>query len=557
MGNRGGWGLLIILGLAISTTVMGQSGLLYLNGEPLSLEGEILQQDGELQLPLVEFGLRLGLGIDVDEGWVTVRGMRQRLSLEASTLLTRDDRLYAELEWLLSFVDGSLHQVGGDTYVETRPARLMGIDVSSHAIVLRWSGFTQHESSISKHALSDVLYVHWPHARLEIDSHVVRVGESDIQEVRLTESSDGVQLTIALEAGTALATHQVDAESAYVLTLTVADSATTESVIRLQSDWAVHEWRSESSERAMQAIYVSSWRARYRLSPSVPTENLVQPAPLENLQASCGGVAAVSLRCPSDPAGCLVIDGIPYAIPQTPEHVLGVDIFGRWNVFSSLCTTSLKHAGRALSVEGVNRPLAYGEVVVYSPGYSGDVARGVPGSFTALKIREDRVVSVYHGPFVPEDPSAILVVASGEAKARLSLIQLGDPIELICDFVHAASSYSQAVSTGPLLIADGLIQAVDTLGPDSEILHGGTLLASDWQGGLYFLAFSSDETAAEPWRLSDVVSVLDTLPTSLKDAVLLSACPQASLSYTTDAGTYLLGARTPYSLALSLIPLAP
>ena len=44
---------------------------------------------------------------------------------------------------------------------------------------------------------------------------------------------------------------------------------------------------------------------------------------------------------------------------------------------------------------------------------------------------------------------------------------------------------------------------------------------------------------------------------SLKDAVLLSACPQASLSYTTDAGTYLLGARTPYSLALSLIPLAP
>ena len=319
-----------------------------------------------------------------------------------------------------------------------------------------------------------------------------------------------------------------------------------------------HEWENEAANRVIDYVYVEAWRDRFRLLPTVPTEGYQSTATLETILRETSAVATISIDCPGElmETECLIMNGIPYVVPDTPSEVLAIDLFGRWSTFSSLCSVSAKHAGKLIDVDGVNKPLVYGEVVVYTAGYAGAIARGIPGSFSVIKIRNDRVVSVYQGPFVPEDASAILLVASGEAKATLAAIQLGDPIKVVCQFIHADGTYPYAVTAGPQVMGDGIL--IPSGNPFEAMLPmtSGTLLACDWQGGLYLLAFEGGVQGDldGSWSVADI---LHTLPTVIKDAVLLSTCGRGAIAYTRSDGTFQLGAQDPIRLTLSLIPLAP
>ena len=164
---------------------------------------------------------------------------------------------------------------------------------------------------------------------------------------------------------------------------------------------------------------------------------------------------------------------------------------------------------------------------------------------------------MYQGPFVPEDPSAILVVASGEAKSRLSLIELGDPVDLVCAFPHAEGAYTHVVSAGPLVIANGLIVLDGQQTDDIAQLPGGTVLACDWQGGLYLLSFAGMGALGNDTASRGLLDVLASLPTALKDVVLLSSCGRNAIAYSGVSGAFQLGSQDLSRLALSLIPLTP
>ena len=559
MCNRRVGGVLIVLWLAISIVGVAQSGLLYLNEEPLSLVHPIIQQGESILVPLEEFCPFIGLEISSSEGQTVLRGAGFRQAFDEELFYVQDDIAYVSLNWVLGLLGGEIHRVGGDIYIRTRRTEVVDVEVSPSQLIVRLTGFSPYEITVSTQGLSEVLLLHWPHSLLGVEAQLIRVGESDIQQVRVVGSSAGVKLSIALEPGTILATEQLETDDFYSLTLRVAEEAYRESIIELSDQIAVHEWADAAGERSVDYVYVESWRDRFRLTPTVSASGYQATTSLDAILNDNSAVLAISADCSWDPSSteCLVMSGIPYLVPDAPTEVLAIDLFGRWKMFSSLCAIDIKHAGQLIAVDGVNRPLAYGEVVAYAPGHVGSIARGIPGSFTVIKIRENRVVSVYQGPFAPEDSSAILVVASGEARAKLSLIQLGDPIELCCQFPQAEGTYPHAVAAGPQMICDGAVTLSDDQRDEVSDFLGGTVLACDWQGGLYLLAFAGQDNSDPDQNSWSLLDTLYSLPTSIKDAVLLSSCEQNAIAYSSTSGTFQLGSQDPIRLALSLIPIAP
>jgi hypothetical protein len=558
MRNRRVGGVLVALWFVLSMMVTAESGLLYLNEEPLSLSHPIVQQSTSILVPLEEFCSHIGLGISFAENGIVLRGPGFRQSFEMDAFSTQNGIVYVSIDWLLEWVGGEIHQVGGDIYLQTTRPLIVDVEVSATEVTVHLSGFSSHVLSRVQQGLSEVLTISWPHSELGMNAQLIRVGESDIQAIRMVDSVTGVELAITLEPGTILATEQLETEAFYALTFRVAEAATVESILEVDEGIAVHEWEDAAAAHSINYIYVEAWRDRFRLRPTVPMSGYQSSASLQTMLQESSSVAAISVDCALDPeeTECLVMNGIPYLVPDTPSEVLAIDLFGRWSTFSSLCSVEVKHSGRRIDIDGVNRPLGYGEVMIYAAGYGGEIVRGVPGSFVAIKVRENRVVSVYQGLFVPEDSTAILLVASGEAMSRLAAIQLGDPIEVICQFLHADGTYPYAMSAGPQIMGDGVLLPPDNPLEDPALPSSGTVLACDWQGGLYFLAFAGDvsDDLEQPWSLGDI---LLALPTMLKDAVLLSSCEGHAIAYVTNDGTFQLGPKAPIRLALSLIPLTP
>ena len=557
MRSRGVGGILAVLWFVISITGFAQGGLLYLNEEPLSLIHPIIQQGTSLLVPLEEFCPLVGLELTQAEGSTILRGSGFRRAFDPDMFLYEDRIAYASLDWLLGSVKGTMHQVGGDAYLRTERPQIIAVEASASQVTVRLTGFTSHEVALSQQGLSDVLTITWPHGKLGLDAGLIRIGESDIQAVRFVSSANGVDLAMTIEAGTNLAAEELETEAFYSMTFSVADSASVESVIEIGEGIAVHEWEGAEKNCTIDYVYVEAWRDQFRLLPAVPTEGYQSTASLQTMLEESSSVVAVSLDCPLEPSvtECLVMRGIPYHVPDVPSEVLAIDLFGRWSTFSSLCAVTIKHAGTLIDVDGVNRPLAYGEIVIYTSGYSGSMARGIPGSFSVIKIRENRVVSIYDGPFVPTDTSAILLAASGDARARLTDIQLGDSIGVLCDFLHADGTYPYAVTAGPQLMGDGILfdsgtpQVVDSI-------ESGTVLACDWQGGLYLLVFGGVGSSAGE-EVGSLADILHGLPTVIKDAVLLSSCRRSAIAYVRGNDTFQLGIQDPIRLALCLIPLAP
>jgi hypothetical protein len=558
MAGRGVWGGLVILWMTFSVGVLAQTGLLYLNEEPVSLPNPVIQQGAAILVPFVEFASRLGLDVTESDERFMVRGAGFRQFVGRESLLVKEGVAYIGLDQVVELVGGVVHRLGGNVYVETPRSEFLDVDATSTQITVRLSQYTSYASISTEQPLSDVVLITWPNCTLGIDAQLIRVGESGIQEVRLVGTRTAVELSIRLEPGTTLATEEQEADDAYAVTFRVAETGFHQSVIELDSDVTVHEWTSADASRAVDFLHVEFWRDRFRLTPMIPTSGDSSADTLESILEAHDAIAAVSVEYAGEDSepDCLIIDAIPYRIPETPARILAVDLFGRWTSFSSQCAVSLKHNGRMISVDGVDRPLSYGEIVAYAPGYQGTIARGIPGTFTAIKIRSKRVVSVYQGPFVPQDATAIVVVASGEAKALLSLVQLGDPMDIVCTFLNKEGTYLHAVSSGPMLVQDGARSLSDEEFDALSALSGGTVLACDWQGGLYLLTFQSlpSEQHEEGWNVLDALA---KVPTVIKDAILLSPHAERSLAYKTASGTFLLGDDLLSGLAFGLVPIAP
>jgi hypothetical protein len=530
----------------------------YVNDALPALTHPILAEGGSILVPIEGFGLAIGIETTIDNARLVLRWCGGWRGLSADRYAVRDGIPYATLEWMVGLIGGEIHRVGETWYVETATATLEGVEATAERVVFRFDGFVPIAISESDDGTELLVTIH--HCRSEVQPRLIVLGEGGVESVRLPSGTPNrVDVWITLQDGTAVRTQTYESLGFYSFCLETADRPAMETIIQIGEGLALHESTTVVSTETVCAdwLYVEAWRDRYRLAPTFPSTGFETLASIEELADSSNAVAAVNLGCSRLPlpVDLLTINGTPYVDDGETHDGLGLDLFGRWTYFSGEAFIYAKHGGGRIPIDDVNCALQYGEVIAYPPGYVGTIARGVPGSFTVVKVRSDRVVSVSEGPFVTADPTATLLVASGEAKARLSLVQLGDALSLECGIGPERVSFSHAFSASPVLVDSG-IPAVIPESSSQDPPSGWVVLATDWHGGLTLLSFVR-ETGSEGEILGDLILFLTSMSVPIRDAIVLSRCGENTLIVRDPSSVYRLGSGDLYALALCLVPLSP
>ncbi len=551
-------GIAVCLLFVASWPVCATRDAVFVNGEVLSLDPPILEEGGSILVPVEGFGLALGVETTAEADRLLLRWSGGRRSLTTDRCAIRDGVAYATLEWMAGLVGADLHRVGETWYVETSPATLEEMEATTDGLILRFDGFVPITVDEAPSGKELRLTLH--HCRTDVPAQLTVLGGSTIDSIRLPIGvRDRVEIQIVLGDAAVVCTSTYDSGDFYSYALEASDRPGMEMVLQIDDRIVLHRLSESRSAGAIRAdwLYVEAWRDRYRLAPVFPMTGFETLAPIEDLAASSGAVAAINLGCPrtAAPIDVLIANGRPYTVCEGADEGLGLDLFGWWTYYSAEASVYAKHGGGRIRIDDVNRQLLYGEVVAYPPGYVGAIARGVPGTFTVIKVRSDRVVSVYEGPFVAADPTAMLVVASGEAKPRLSLIRLGDALSVECGFGHDGLSFEHAFSAGPILIDSGT--PVDLPETSSETpARGWTVLATDWHGGLILLAFELRAGSAEE-ATGELMELLAAMPVPIRDAIVIGRCSGGALAVRDRSSIYRLGSGEPFALALCLVPLSP
>jgi hypothetical protein len=554
----------VVRGVAVCLLVVTSWGAhavaaaIYVNDVQLSLTRPILLEGGSVLVPMVEFGRAVGIDTTAETDRLVLRWAGSRRSVAIDRYAMRDGVPYAGLEWVVGLVGGEIHRVGEAWFVETASTALVDFEATSERVILRFDAF----APIVVDASDDGRLLHLTvyNSTSEVGPQLIVLGDEGIESVRVPSASAGrVEVRVEIGEGTVVRTQTVESPGFYSFTLETALQPAEASIVRIAEGIDLHEEMLVLSDVPVRAewLYVDAWRDRYRLMPTFPTTGFGTLASIEELAASANAVAAVSLGCGRDPlpVDLLVIAGTPYVAEEDAAGGLALDLFGWWTYCTGPTTLYGRHGGQRIAIDDLNRPLQYGEVIAYSPGYVGPIAYGVPGSFTVIKVRSDRVVSVSEGPFVTADSSATLLVASGEAKGRLSLVRLGDALSLECGIGASATCYDHAFTAGPVLVDSGTFAEVPTLdGP--SVSPGWSVLATDWHGGLILLSFVR-ESSGEAEAVGDLLALLRSMPVPIRDAIVLGRCGGSTLVLRDGASLFRLGSGEPYALALCLAPLAP
>jgi len=553
-------GIMVSGVLLVSLPFLANEGPLYVNDSLVDLIPQRIQADGTPLVPLVEFGRIIGIeAMRSDDGREFILRWRSRRShFDAERFPLRNGIFYAGLDWIVGLVEGKIHRLGDAIYVEVDRPALDGVEATENRLVLRFSGFVPETGVRSEDGTE--LRLTFANCRCGVSPQWIVLGATGIRSVRLQAQGPGeVEVLVALEGELPLRIERSAAADFYSFTVEITERPEEESILEL-GGLTVHDLTTSfSGGRMVEAEYlvIESWRTRYRLAPAFPAAGLGSEDSIEAIAQHAAADVAISLGCRGggERYPVLVIGGIPYAVSDGACDVVGIDLFGRWEVFSSVATVYAKHAGTRIPIDGVNRAVAYGEAVAYPPGYEGIFARGVPGSFTVMKIRSGRVVSIHEGPFIFSDPTATLIVASGEARGRFSLVQLGDPLSLGCNWSGSDRTIVHAFPAGPMLIQDGRVTGA-SVSSDSEDPSRVSVLATDWHGGMILLSLSR-ESPSVVTILDDVVALLGRLPVPIKNAAVLHTHDECAFAVRNPSSCDRFGSKGSFALALCLLPLAP
>jgi len=553
---RGGWiATIVVLSLLLfATATCGEEESLFLNGKTIQLESPVVVEDGETLVPLREFGHLVGVeAVDGPKGAMTLRWRDGRRNVETVSLPVFDGLTYAALEWLVDLSGGSVRRLGRTTYVETRPAVLDELDVSEERVVLRFDAFAPVEViTIGMELLS--LRFHHCVASFTQRSVVLAAGPMLRVDARST-TTGGVDLIVALREIGALRIERFETAGFYSVTVGVGAEPHAESVSEISENVRLHEAELALSSGSALLAYVriENWRAGFRVRPAHALSGLGDVVALDQIVRAHAAVAGIAV---GEELGLLVVDGVPMNLSESAVDVLAIDAFGRLSGIRTAGSSLLSVEGIDIPLDDVNRPLHYGEAIAYPPGYDGEMARGVPGALTVLKLRSERVVSVYHGTFVDRDPTATLIVASGDACARFSAISLGAAARLVCPagtIDGRDELLENAVTIESVLVRDGVdLQAEG--GRETIFARAWSLIATDWHGALILLTIARDDRSAGA-TLDDVRSFLRTLPVPIRDAFILNSGGPSALVLS-DGGVHELGGGDRTAVGLLLVPIA-
>ena len=550
----------VVLALLLSVVwVCGAGERLLVNGEEINPALRVSSDDGSILVPLAEFGRLIGLEAEPIDGGerIVLRWNGGRDTVSRHELSERDGTLYVSLAGVVGLVGGKMYRIGEAAYIETDVAALTDFDVVDGRVVLRFDGFVPDE--IVERS-EDSLRIRFHHCRLSLPARSIVLADGAMAEARLVSlPANAGELVIRLRQSGEMQIRRHVREGFFSVSLGFAGETYRETLTRVGGGMTVREvemgWPNGPTR--INAVTIDAWRDRYRLCPSIPKTGIGTTTSLAHMAGVAGADLAIDA---GSSIGLCVADGVPICVDGGGRRVLCTDLFGRLSLLEPDVSLYLDASGIRIPVDGINRPIGYGEVTAYSPGYVGQSARGVPGTFTVIKIRSGRIVSVYNGAFVFEDPTATLIVASGEAKAGLSLLSLGDRAELVCIRNDDGSRIREAIGIGPILFEAGV--AVDMAiasgpaGPplDSDASVAWSLLVTDWHGGLTLVSVVRDGSSRGA-TLSELLAFLRSLAAPIRDAIVLNSGASSSLVFRDDRSLHEVSSEDVFPIGLCLIPI--
>ena len=559
---RTGWAAGILVGLfAFLLPAVGKEGSVFLAGEPFPLQQVLHDEQGRLLVPLEAFGLRAGVEVIEleEEGLVRLHWGEEWAFLPTDDLTRHEGSFYIALEDLIEQIEGAIYRIGEDIHVDIEFHTLISLETSADRFVARFDGYLPYETLSSEPGKIRLRFHRCALGPdLEPSTFVDPVGP-------LTSAIFSIVFPDAVDVLLEFSEHlfpqirRICTSGFHSVSITFGQRPTVEVETEILPHLSYCNVETDFGKGPVkfEILHVENWRQGYRLRLALSEGGVGVLGAVGAIREAQQAQLAIGAN-PFDsgtclPIGLLIIDDTALSISDAPHTALGIDLYGRLSFFQAAASLHLQSGEAFIPIDDVNRPIQPNELIAYTEDYNGTIARGTTEPFCIIKIRADRVVSIQNTPYIIADPSATLLVASGEARTSISQLVIGD--EAIFDYALGPDVplVTDVVSAGPRLIASGEI-VPDAPQSDSTAAH--TVLATDWYGGLYLLAVSeaSDSVGTS---YEDILTILRDRPTQIKDALVLASGAFSALSFREEKTYRDTTCNADVAVALVLIPVGP
>lgn len=539
--------------------------LLWVNSDQVILLHPAFRDAGQVMVPLLECGRLVGLEasyVDQDASIIT-RSSKGRKLFPVEHFFIRNRIAYVSLTELAELTGARIHTVGEEIYVETEPVSLTSFDPTSDEVTVRFDSFVPCRTI---EAGGGRIRLRFYHCSLAAASQWLAFSEGPISSVELREGrNQTVELTIDFSSAYLPQLKRFSSAGLYSLSLVFDHESQAKEKEEILPWITYNQIQSDLGHGTVRTnyLYIDSWRDHYQLSPAIPLNGVGNLAYLRDIAQFHGAPVAINTNffdtVTNIPVGLLIVNGEVQSSNYERRGALGIDIFGHLVFFNPTITMFLRVGGEKIIVDDVNRPIKSNEIVVYTPGYTGDISRGSLESYRILKVRSNRVVAAEDSPYIARDSSATLIVASGTACPRLAMIGVSDEVNIEHVLDQGDPLITDVVSAGPLLMVDGK----DVLDPRKEAfslnsplvsgLASRSVLATDWYGGLILLAVVKG-TGSVGADFADLLVILHSLPVRIKNAIAFDGGHSSSLVFKEGATYWEIGAGGKVAAGLLLIP---
>ena len=529
-----GWvgGVLVLCILAVGFAVSGLEGSVFVGGRPVTLVSKPVWKGTDLLVPLAEFGLLLGIetSCTADDSAFLARSHSGKCLIDSADLESIDQILYIELEELAALVEATVHYIGKEVYVEAEPSCLFSIETSSEQMTARFDAFTPHV--LVKKEPNEIHY-RFHHCSLSAAPRRFTTTGGPIVSVELWTGPAGcVDLVIKVVADSPSQARYFQAPDFYSVTLQFDGREMEEKREQISENISCVEQQTDLGEGPVHIdrLQVDGWRDSFRLVPAIPESGIGTLSTLADMAEYYGAYAAVNAnpydRRTNSPRGLLIVEGVPLNYSCNCSAALGIDLLGRLAFLAPTAHLHLRYGTEMIPVDDVNRSIGTDELLVYTPGYAGPITTGISRPLRVVKVRNERIVAVQDTPYVVEDPSATLVVATGIARARLLDVVVGERINLEYRLDRGDFLVTSVISGDSLLIVDGEdVAALENgaiglqPGPAGE-LGARTVLATDYYGNLNMISVSHGAGSVGASR-DGLLDLLHDLPHKVKNAIAI------------------------------------
>lgn len=229
------------------------------------------------------------------------------------------------------------------------------------------------------------------------------------------------------------------------------------------------------------------------------------------------------------PIGFLLKDGQVLNAPYLNRATLAISFFGELHFVNPHISLTLRTPHGTISVDGINRPMSYDALIVYTPEYAGP--RGSWNNARVVAIRGDQVMWIGSERSVRFTERGIYwLAATGSAKDRLVSLLPAERVKL--DYAMSPELYliRDAFQAGPMLLRGGQI----ALAPEGfqvdirEKLAARSAIARTRDGTLILLIATRDNRSVG-MNLYDLAQYLRTL--GAVDAMALDGGSSSSLVF--------------------------